>query len=100
MHFKLTPLSRVDDDNFAERPVSLIVVHANLHFKRGERRESLVSVFVCRGVGRSHHLFLPASGSVGTKRDNVPKALTILKLLRNRLKTQEREKQSSRSVIH
>lgn len=30
---QLTPLGGVDDDDFAERPVSLVVVHPNLHFK-------------------------------------------------------------------
>lgn len=84
--YQLTPLSRVDDDNFAERPISLIVVHSNLHFKWGKRRESLVSVLVRRRVSWSNHLLLPASGSIGTKCNDIPKALTILELLRHRLK--------------
>lgn len=81
-----TALGGVDDDNPAERPVSLVVVHADLHFKRGERREGLVSVFVRRGVRRRHHLLLPASGSVGAEGDDVPKALAVLELFGHGLK--------------
>lgn len=95
--YSLTPLSRVDDDNFAERPISLIVVHADFHFKWRERREGLVPVFVHGGVCRRHHLLLPASGPVGTKCDNVPKALAILELLRYRLQT--KEKQQKKPVL-
>lgn len=43
---QLTPLSRVNDDNFAEWPVSLIVVDSNLHFKRSQWGESLISVLI------------------------------------------------------
>lgn len=84
---QLTPLSRVNDDNLAERPVSLIVVDANLHFKGSQWGESLISVLIHGRVRRSHHLFLPASGSIGTKGNYVPEALAILELLRNRLET-------------
>lgn len=91
--YSLTAFSRVDDDNFAEWPISLIVVHSNLDFKGGEGRESLISVFVCGRISRSHHLLLPSAGPVGTKRNNVPEALAILELLRHRLKTSEGEKQ-------
>lgn len=79
----------MDDDNFAKWPISLIVVDTNLHFKGGKRREGLVPVFVHRRVCGSHHLLLPPSCPVGTKCNNIPKTLTILELLRYRLKTQK-----------
>lgn len=81
----------MDDDNFAERSVALIVVHSNLHFKRGERREGLVPVLVHRGVRRGHHLLLPASRPVGTKGNDIAKALAVLELLRHRLKIKRSE---------
>lgn len=86
---QLTPLSRVNDDNLAERPVSLIVVDANLHFKGSQWGESLISVFIHGRVCRSHHLFLPASGSISAKGNDVPETLAILELLRNGLETIE-----------
>lgn len=87
---QLTPLSRVNDDNFAEWPVSLIVVDSNLHFKRSQWGESLISVLIHGWVCWSHHLFLPASGSIGTKGNDVPEAFAILELLRHRLETFDR----------
>lgn len=87
---QLTPLSRVNDDDFAERPVSFIVVDSHLHFERSERGERLVSVLVHGGVCRGHHLLLPASGSVGPKGNDVPEALAVLELLRHRLETLDR----------
>lgn len=80
----------MNDDNFAERPVSFIVVDSHLHFERGQRGESLVSVFIHGGVCRGHHLLLPASGSIGPKRNDVPEALAVLELLRHRLETLDR----------
>lgn len=88
---ELTPLGGVDDDDFAERPVSLVVVHPNLHFKSSQGWECLVPVFVHGGVGRGHHLLLPASGSVGAECNDIPKALAVLELLRHGLGTLEGE---------
>lgn len=90
----------MDDDNFAKWPIALIVVDTNLHFKGGKRREGLIPVFVHRRVCGSHHLLLPPSCPVGTKCNNIPKTLTILELLRHRLKTQKEETQSPWSVFH
>lgn len=79
----------MDDDNFAERPVSLIVVNTDFHFKWSERRKRLIPVFVHRSIRRGHHLLLPASSAVGTKCNNISKALAILELLRHRLKEEQ-----------
>ena len=75
-------------------PVSLVVVHADLHLERGEGGEGLVPVLVGRRVGRSHHLLLPASGPVGAESHDVAEALSVLELLRHRLEESEGEKQS------
>lgn len=90
----------MDDDNFAKWAVSLIVVHTNLHFEGGERGEGLVSVLVHGGVGRSHHLLLPASGPVGTERNDVAETLTVLELFGYRLETRRRKNPSPKSVFH
>lgn len=75
----------MDDDNSAKGSVALVVVDADLHFERGERREGLVSVFVRGGVRRRHHLLLPASGPVGAEGHDVAEALAVLELLRHGL---------------
>lgn len=87
----LTPLGGMDDHHSAEGPVALVVVHPDLHFEGGEWRERLVPVFVHGGVGRGHHLLLPASGPVGAERHDVAEALAVLELLGHRLATAERE---------
>lgn len=81
----------MDDHDSAEGPVALVVVHPDLDFEGGERRERLVPVFVHGGVGRGHHLLLPASGPVGAERHDVAEALAVLELLGHRLGTLERE---------
>lgn len=92
----LTPLGRVDDDIFAERPVALVVVNSHFDFERCERGKRLVSVLVRRGVRRGHHLLLPASGAVGAEGDDVPEPLAVLELLRHGLKISEKKKKMSR----
>lgn len=86
----LTPLCRVDDHDSAEGPVALVVVHPDLHLEGGQRRERLVPVLVHGGVGRGHHLLLPASGPVGAERHDVAEALAVLELLGHRLRASER----------
>lgn len=87
----LTPFCGVDDHHSAERPVALVVVNPDLHFEGGQRWERLVPVFVHGGVGRGHHLLLPASGPVGAERHDVAEALAVLELLGHGLGASETE---------